>query len=105
MSNTSINELEVNGVKYVRKDTVGETVRDIGSKRIIVADRGWVFVGNCEDNDDGSVPIRNARNIRQWGTTMGLGQLRNGPLSLTKHDDYGEVRCVPIVQINVLTGW
>lgn len=102
---TNINELEVNGVKYVRKDSVTGTVRDIGEKRIIVADRGWIFVGNCEDNEDGSVTIRNARNIRQWGTAQGLGQLKTGPTATTKHDDYGEVRCVPIIQINVVSGW
>jgi len=102
---TNINELEVNGVKYVRKDSVSGAVRDIGEKRIIVADRGWIFVGNCEDNEDGSVTIRNARNIRQWGTTKGLGELKTGPTSKTAHDDYGEVRCMPIIQINVLTGW
>jgi hypothetical protein len=105
MSNTSIKTIKVNDVDYVRADSVSQTVRDIGSKRIIVADRGWVFVGNCEDHADGSVTIRNARNIRQWGTTLGLGQLKTGPTPNTKHDDYGEVRCTPIVQINVVSGW
>ena len=104
MSNTSIETIKVNGVDYVRADSVS-FVRDIGPVRIIVADRRWVFVGNCEDNDDGSVTIRNARNIRIWGTTSGLGQLVNGPTSETKYDQYGEVRCTPIVQINVIKGW
>ncbi len=100
-------ELEVNGVKYVRADSIPATqpVRDIGPTRIIVADRGWVFVGNCEDNTDGTVTIRNARNIRLWGTTKGLGELADGPLSSTKHDLYGEVRCTPVLTINVRKGW
>jgi hypothetical protein len=105
MSNTSIETIKINGVDYVRADSATGVVRDIGPKRIIVADRGWVFVGDCEDNEDGSVTIRNARNIRQWGTTTGLGQLANGPTANTKHDDYGEVRCTPVVQINVIKGW
>ena len=91
-------------VVFVRKDSIAE-VRNIGEKRIVVADRGWVFVGNCEDHADGSVTIRNAKNIRRWGTTAGLGELVNGPTPSTKADAYGEVRVTPIVQINVLRGW
>ena len=91
-------------VVFVRKDSIPE-VRSIGLKRIVVADRGWVFVGDCEDHDDGSVTIRNTRNIRRWGTTAGLGELVNGPTASTKSDAYGEVRVTPIVQINVVRGW
>jgi hypothetical protein len=92
----------IDDVKYIRADRVS---KDIGPKRIVVADRGWVFVGDCEDNEDGTVTIRNARNIRQWGTTKGLGELVDGPTAKTIHDSYGEVRCTPIVQISVNKGW
>ena len=88
----------IDGVEYVRADV-------IGAKRIIVADRGWVFVGDCEDMPDGSVTIRNCQNIRRWGTTNGLGELASGPAATTKHDAYGTVRCTPIVQIMVTGGW
>ena len=77
----------------------------IGDKRIIVADRGWVFVGDCEDNEDGSVTISNAKNIRRWGTSKGLGELVSGPTSSTIADDYGTVKTVPIVTIAVTGGW
>lgn len=90
----------IDGVEYVRADSV----TPIGDWRIIVADRGWVFVGACEDNDDGSVTLRNARNIRRWGTAKGLGELVHGPLEDTQHDAYGTVRCTPIVQIAVKKG-
>lgn len=91
-------------VEFVRKDSVQVPVA-LGDKRIIVADRGWVFVGDCKDNDDGTITIENAWNIRQWGTTSGLGQLANGPTSETKKDSYGTVRVTPIVQIAVIGGW
>lgn len=94
--------INIDGVEYVKKDDV---VTEIGEKRIIVADKGWVFVGNCIDNEDGSVTINNAQNIRRWGTTRGLGELINGALPDTKYDPYGTVRCVPIVTINVVAGW
>lgn len=94
----------IDGVEYVRADSVRA---EIGDLRLIVADRGWVFVGRCEDHDDGSVTIRNARNIRQWGTTKGLGELAAGPTANTLHDAYGTVRCTPIVSIAVAQkgGW
>mgnify|MGYP001245916551 CR=1 FL=1 len=97
------NTINIDNVEYVRADSIQP--RDIGTKRIIVADRGWVFAGDCEDQEDGSVIIRNAQCIRVWGTTKGLGELRNGPTSSTKLDPCGEVRVTPIVTINIVSGW
>lgn len=94
----------IDDVKYVREDSIRKSV-EIGEKRIIVADRGWVFVGDCEDHDDGSVTIRNAKNIRRWGTTNGLAELANGPTSKTVVDAGGTVRCTPIIAISVVSGW
>ena len=96
-------EVTINGKTYIPKEQAGPVV--LGPCRIIVADRGWVFVGNCEDHEDGSVTITRARNIRNWGTSQGLGELANGPTSSTKYDQYGTVRCIPIVQISVNSGW
>jgi hypothetical protein len=104
--NTVVETISINGVEYVKKDAIQANSEPIGEVRIIVADRGWVFVGNCQDNEDGSVTITNARNIRDWGTTKGLGELRFGPIpNKTKYDEYGTVRCVPIVAIGVNSGW
>lgn len=100
---TQANEISVNNVTYVRKDSICS--EEIGDKRIIVADRGWVFVGDCKDNEDGSVTIYNAQNIRRWGTTKGLGELTHGALANTQHDSYGTVKCNPIITINVESGW
>lgn len=105
--NTEINAntLTLNGVEYVRKDSLSHISQPMGDIRIIIADRGWVFVGNCEDHDDGSVTITNCRNIRKWGTTTGLGELMNGPKSGTVADAYGTVRTMPIASIAVAKGW
>ena len=105
MTNISATEVTINNVVYVPKGTELQPVF-MGDKRIIVADRGWVFVGDCEEHEDHSVTIRNAKNIRIWGTTKGLGELVNGPIAgKTKYDEYGVVRCTPVVQINVVGGW
>jgi hypothetical protein len=76
----------IDGVAYRRVDGCSE-------KRIVVLHRGWVFVGDVEEDDDGEVVIYNAKCIRKWGTTKGLGELRSGPTSKTVTDDAGTVRC------------
>lgn len=60
--------------------------------RIVIAQRGWVFVGRYhEDGDD--VTLTDASVIRRWGAkAMSLGGLTNGPLSDTVLDPVGTVR-------------
>lgn len=61
-------------------------------KQIIIAQRGWVFVGDVERSGD-DVTISDAKCIRRWGTTNGLGQLAlHGPQKNTVLDDVGTVR-------------
>lgn len=65
------------------------SARNIG-QQIVVLDRGFVYVGTVFIDGD-FMRIENAKCIRKWGTTKGLGQLRNGPTSDTVMDDAGEV--------------
>ena len=67
----------------------GESRRSLG-QQIVVLDRGFVYVGDVTESDD-RITIKDARNIRVWGTTNGLGELRNGPLPSTKMDVVGDV--------------
>jgi hypothetical protein len=61
-------------------------------KQIIIAQRGWVFVGDVERSGD-EVVISNAQCIRRWGTSRGLGELaKGGPQYRTVLDDAGTVR-------------
>lgn len=63
--------------------------KDLGTQ-IVVADRGFVYVGKTVVEGD-FVRVTNARNIRIWGTTKGLGELVGGPTSSTRLDEVGEV--------------
>ena len=59
---------------------------------IAVVDRGFVYVGACEHDGQWCV-ISQARNVRIWGTTAGLGELaRSGPTKATVLDAVGTVR-------------
>lgn len=59
-------------------------------QHLCVLDRGFVYVGNVRWDGDWMV-IDQARNVRVWGTSQGLGELRNGPLEQTKLDESGQV--------------
>ena len=60
--------------------------------QIVVLHRGWVVVGRFFLDDD-QVTIYDARIIRRWGTTKGLGELaENGPTEKTVLDPAGIIR-------------
>lgn len=95
--------ITIDDVQYVRADTAPATPTEW---RIIIAQRGWVFVGRYEcDGDD--ITLHDAKVIRIWGTTKGLGELRNGPLSGTKLDEAGTVRLHRLAVVASLdaSGW
>lgn len=83
------NQITIGDVEYIRKDLIAATEGEI---KIVVLDRGFVYVGEVEIDAD-FVTIRNAKNIRSWGTSKGLGELVSGPLSATKLDSVGTVKC------------
>jgi hypothetical protein len=62
--------------------------------KIVIADRGFVWVGKVTTTKAG-LRIENARCIRRWGTTTGLGQLIDGPMPETVLDQVGTVE-VPL---------
>jgi len=60
------------------------------SYKIAVLDRGFVYIGRVEWK--GTVlTITDARCIRRWGTTRGLGELVNGALPETILDTVGTI--------------
>lgn len=64
------------------------------SYQIAVLDRGFVYVG-CVEWKDNFLTITDARCIRRWGTTKGLGELVNGALPETILDTVGTIH-VPL---------
>ena len=80
------NEVVFCGVTYVPKTEENFS----GDVKIVVLQRGWVCVGLWERDGD-LCALKNAAMIRTWGTTKGLGELRNGPTSKTVLDKAGRV--------------
>lgn len=81
--------IKIDEIEYVRKDSIPAPS---GPIKIVVLDRGFVYIGRVEVDSD-FVVINSAQNIRAWGTTNGLGELAlEGPKSGTKLDKVGTVR-------------
>ena len=87
-------EIIIDGVKYVNAE---ETKQHSGTTKIVVLQRGWVLVGNL-DSSNTKNKLYNASVIRVWGTTKGLGELSEGPLSTTILD-----KCNGVVEFHELS--
>ena len=75
-------------------ETTKPVVPDI---RIVILQRGWVFVGRYTRNGE-DCALTGAHCIRRWGTTRGLGQLASeGPQPNTT------LEAAPEVGFHVLT--
>lgn len=86
----------IDGIEY-------EPVATNGSrKQIVILHRGFVFVGDVSSEGEYRV-IRNAQNIRKWGTNNGLGELAlRGPLPDTILDKAGTVRYHHLAEIGAI---
>lgn len=85
---TAPKTIKIDEVEYVRADAAPKIDGDV---KIVVLDRGFVYVGTVKV-EGGFVVIQNAVNLRVWGTTKGLGELVSGPTSKTVTDKVGTVR-------------
>lgn len=69
---------------------------------IVVLDRGFVYIGKVTTDREWCF-IHDARNIRRWGTSSGLGELvQQGPTDKTKMDFVGLVKSPMRAVISVL---
>jgi len=77
--------------EIVVDDVTYRPVTEPAETRIVILQRGWVMVGRwSRDGDD--CTLTDAKVIRRFGTTKGLGELACGPVSQTKVDAAGTVR-------------
>lgn len=93
----TIQEIDINGTLYVPKNSIQQPKEFTGDIKIVVLQRGWIYIGRFERNGN-DCKLHNAYNIRTWGTTKGLGELVNGATSSTKLD-----KCEGVVEFDFLT--
>lgn len=79
----------IDGVEYA-------PVNKSGNTKIVILQRGWVMVGDFTQDGD-TITLRNARVIRLWGTTKGLGEIAlGGPTTKTILEPCGTVT-IPVL--------
>lgn len=95
-------------IKFLLQDDNNETTNIVdnalgGSKtKIVVLQRGWIVVGDFELNGN-YVTLTNAKCIRKWGTSKGLGELaKNGPTSETTLDEQPDTRFHIMTTIEII---
>jgi hypothetical protein len=93
--NPKIEEIVINGEVYVPKNSLKQEFD--GDIKIVVLQRGWVYIGKFERNGN-DCKLHNAYNIRVWGTTKGLPELVNGVTKDTKLD-----KCEGVIEFDWLT--
>ena len=82
--------IKIDEVEYIRKDSVPDKKYE-GDVKIVILQRGWVYVGRFKQNENMMCELNQASCIRFWGTTKGLPELKDGPTSSTKLDYAGRV--------------
>ena len=92
----NINELTIGQAKelvamFANSNVSSKQERIDHGLQIVVLDRGFVYIG-FTITDGEWVHISDAKNIRRWGTTRGLGQLVDGPMADTELDTVGNIR-------------
>lgn len=71
-------------------------------KKIVIAQRGWVFVGDVS-KEGSHLTLTNAAVVRRWGTTKGIGELASsGPLKDTKLDPSPDVKIHELTVIAII---
>lgn len=81
--------VNIDGVEYVKKSDVPQKESKV---QIVILQRGWVVIGRYSENGD-EFELQDAKVIRVWGTTKGLGEIAyGGPTSSTKLDECPTVR-------------
>ena len=81
--------IKIDEIEYVKKDSV---VKASGEIRIVILQRGWVFVGYFRQSGH-ACKLEAASVVRVWGTTKGLGEIAlNGPTDKTVLDPCPNVR-------------
>ena len=76
---------ELNELKSFLKPKKSTKVID-GGVRIVILQRGWVFVGRYSQQGS-NCKLEKGYNVRKWGTTKGLGEIAlSGPTKDTVLD-------------------
>lgn len=94
--------IKIDDVKYVRSDLVAKPV--IGTRAVIVVDRGWIFAGDVT-RENGRIKLSRAIHVFRWETIGFDGMIANPksnkvtlkPLADVDMPASAEIFAIPVV--------
>lgn len=98
-TNPMSNTVTINGVEYVRADSVA-AAKPNGNRAVVVVDRGWIFAGDVT-RKDGRIHLSRALHVFKW---EGIGfakmvETSNAdlrPIANVDIPEGAEIFCVPV---------
>ena len=92
---TSASQIQINGVTYVRADSV-----PTGNRAVVVVDRGWIFAGDVT-REDGRIKLSRAVHVFKW-ESIGFAKMVETekadlrPIADVDMPAGAEIFCVPV---------
>ena len=97
--------INIDGVKYVSEADYNKKHSTVSPSKIKIAilQRGWVAIGRYSVDKNGDCHLDNAKIIRTWGTTKGLGEIaEGGPTASTKIDECPPISFHPMTAVYLM---
>ena len=104
--NLSAEKVSINGVDYVRADSVSVESKPTGNRCVVVVDRGWIFAGDVT-RASGRITLTRAVWLRNW-SDIGFDGVLADPSSskLVKKSlkypvdipECSEIFCIPVAE-------
>ncbi len=97
--------ITLDGIKYVSEEDYNKKHGTVTPSKIKIAilQRGWVAIGRYSVDKAGDCHLDNAKIIRIWGTTKGLGEIaEDGPTASTKLDDCPAITFHPMTAVYLM---
>lgn len=98
-TNASVSQIQINGVDYVRADSVS-VVQPSGSRAVVVVDRGWIFAGDLA-RENGRIRLSRALHVFKW-ESIGFAKMVETakadlrPIADVDIPEGAEIFCVPV---------
>jgi hypothetical protein len=92
---TSASQIQINGVTYVRADSV-----PTGNRAVVVVDRGWIFAGDVT-REDGRIKLSRAVHVFKW-ESIGFAKMVETeqadlrPIADVDMPAGAEIFCIPV---------
>jgi hypothetical protein len=100
MTSAELSSISVNGVEYVRADSI-PAAKPNGNRAVIVVDRGWIFAGDIT-RENGRIRISRAVWVFRWescGFAKVIEDPSNAdirPMADVDMPEGAEIFCVPV---------